>query len=734
MLGAGGMGVVYLAEQDAPLRRRVALKVIKRGMDTQQVIRRFQSERDALALMDHPGIARVLDAGSTGDGSPYFAMEYVAGLPLTEHCDQERLDTRRRLALFREVCHAVQHAHQKGVVHRDLKPSNILVAPEDGVARPKVIDFGVAKAVDARLDDGTSLTTAGVIVGTPAYMSPEQAESGLDVDTRADIYSLGVVLYELLVGALPLDPKRLRALDATEVKRVLRESDPARPSTRVATLADVTQVAERRRADPAGLSRALKGDLDAIVLKAMDKDRARRYASASELAEDIGRFLAGEPVVARAPSVAYRFGKLVARHRVAAGTAAAVLLALLAGATLAAVGLVRARRAEAEAQRLRAAAQAEAAQARAVSDFLRQVLGAASPRQQGRDVKVSEALGRAVASLDDASRLPPALEAAVRETVSATYLELGELPAAEAQARAALALRRREPGPESPEALAAQVGLAAVLQQQGRYAEAVALGRGALAGQRKALEAGDLQLTTTLNDLAVALSATGEAGEAEALLREALEIRRQRLGPGEARTLLAASNLASLLAVNGRHAEAEPLLREVLAAQRRSLGPEHSNTLFTLKALAGVLHDQKKLDEADATYREALAASRRVSGPRHVDSLVTGNDYALLLMDLGRLSDAEALLRDAVAGAEAALPKGHRFTALFRRNLGDCLTRQGRYREAEGELLGALAMLNSAQASARERGGVALRLARLFEAWGKPARAAHYRALAAGTD
>jgi hypothetical protein len=362
LLGRGGMGSVYLAEQQRPIRRQVALKVIKPGMDSREVIARFESERQALALMDHPNIARVFDAGTTHNGRPYFAMEYVAGIPITEYCDRNRLTNRERLELFIPVCQAVQHAHQKGTIHRDLKPSNVLVTVKDGIPVPKVIDFGVAKAINQKLIDQTLVTGHGILIGTPEYMSPEQAaSSGEDIDTRTDVYSLGIIFYELLAGAPPLD---LRKIALEEFLRRLRETEPPKPSTRIRTQdpAQSTELARRRHTEPLALARQVQGDLDSIALKALEKDRSRRYGSPSDFAADIERYLRNEAVLAVPPSATYRARKFMRRHR-AGVTAAAAFMLLLAGgivATTREADIARAEKIQAEEQ-ARAAKRARAA-------------------------------------------------------------------------------------------------------------------------------------------------------------------------------------------------------------------------------------------------------------------------------------------------------------------------------------------------------------------------------------
>ena len=348
-VGEGGCGVVYVAEQTEPVRRRVALKVIKLGMDTKQVVARFEAERQALAMMDHPNIAKVLDGGATDNGRPYFIMELVRGIKITDYCDQANLPTKERLDLFIQVCHAIQHAHQKGIIHRDIKPSNILVTLNDGVPVPKVIDFGIAKATEGRLTDATVYTQLHQFIGTPAYMSPEQAEmSSLDIDTRSDIYSLGVLLYELLAGRTPFDSQELMSLGIDAMRKAIREKEPVRPSTRLATLQgdELTTTAKRRAVEAPRLIHLLKGDLDWIVMKCLEKDRTRRYETANGLAADLKRHLNDEPVVARPPSKLYEFQRTVRRHKVGFAAAAAIMLALSGGVVVSAWQAVRARQAE----------------------------------------------------------------------------------------------------------------------------------------------------------------------------------------------------------------------------------------------------------------------------------------------------------------------------------------------------------------------------------------------------
>ncbi len=452
-IGEGGMGVVYMADQQAPVRRRVALKIIKAGMDTRQVIARFEAERQALALMDHSNIARVLDAGATDSGRPYFVMELVRGIPITEYCDQNNLPVHERLELFVQVCHAVQHAHQKGIIHRDLKPSNVLVTLNDGRAVPKVIDFGVAKATGQQLTEKTLFTAFAQMVGTPLYMSPEQAEmTSLDIDTRSDIYSLGVLLYELLTGTTPFDQERMRAAAFDEIRRIIREEEPPKPSTRISTLGESrTATAAHRQVDSHRLSQLVEGDLDWIVMKALEKDRTRRYDTAGNFAADVLRHLSDQPVEACPPSAVYRFRKFARRNRVALTTVLLVSGALVLGTVVSTWQAIRATRAaqlteaarvaeaeqrtEADRQRKQAEAnekkaQSEARKSQQVAQFLTDMLKAAGPGvARGRDTTLlREILDKTADRVEKYMPDQPEIGGDLWLTLGTTFADIGDYP------------------------------------------------------------------------------------------------------------------------------------------------------------------------------------------------------------------------------------------------------------------------------------------------------------------
>jgi serine/threonine protein kinase len=473
LIGEGGMGQVWLAEQKQPVRRRVAVKLIKVGMDTREVVARFESERQALALMDHPAIAKVFDAGSTPEGRPYFVMEYVAGQPITDYCDRHRLTMRQRMELFILVCEGVQHAHQKAIIHRDLKPSNILVTEVDGKPVPRIIDFGVAKATSQQLNAGTMYTRAGAMIGTPGYMSPEQADSGgEDLDTRSDVYSLGVVFYELLVGALPIEFAKL-AYD--EMLRHLRETDAPKPSTRVRTLGQTSLTnAQNRGVDTVALTRQLRGDADAIALKALEKDRTRRYASPADLAADIGRYLRSEPVTAHPPSLPYRARKYVRRHTLGVGLAAAIILLLVGLAVAQTIQLRRIRQERDRADR--------------IAEFMTNMFKVSDPsHSRGNDVRVREILDKASSQVLSGLDKDPLDQAQLMGVMGDVYRNLGLYPQAESLLRRALASRTKLLGDKNEDTLKSMYSLASLLQLESRTAEAEKLSRQTLDLRRRTL-------------------------------------------------------------------------------------------------------------------------------------------------------------------------------------------------------------------------------------------------------
>jgi serine/threonine protein kinase/Tfp pilus assembly protein PilF len=682
-IGEGGFGVVFEAEQEEPVRRTVALKVVKLGMDTKQVVARFEAERQALALMDHPNIAKVLDGGTTPAGRPYFVMELVRGQPITQYCDAERLPLKDRLELFVQVCAAVQHAHQKGIIHRDIKPSNILVQAGDpgrpGV--PKVIDFGIAKAtLGQRLSDATLETALQQFVGTPAYMSPEQAGMrGQDVDSRTDIYSLGMLLYELLAAQPAFDPEELKRAAIDEVLRIIREKEPLRPSTKLTNSgpARLSAIALSRQADPGRLPGFVQGDLDWIVMKALEKDRDRRYESADGLAADVLRHLHLEPVLARPPSRLYRLGKLIRRNRLACASAAAVFLAILLGAAASTWQAVRALRAERGQS--------------TVAGFLKETLTGVRPSVAlGRDTQLlREVLEKATARVGKDLTRQPEVEAELRETIGEVYLALGNYDRAEAMCRQALAIRRKLGGP--PGKLAGALNdLGNALYKQGKLPEAEAMHREALAIRRKVLGGQHPDVASSLSGLANVLWAQGNLADAEAMHREALAIRTNRLGQAHADTAASLDNLGGVLSAEEKFPEAEAIQRKAVALNVKLLGQEHPDVAYSLNNLADTLCAEGKLEQAEATNRVVLAMRRKLLGQEHPDVAFSLLNLASVLHVEGKLKEAETLLRDCLAMRRKLLGNKHIDVAGALNNLAGVLIDGQKPAEAEPLLREAL--------------------------------------------
>jgi serine/threonine protein kinase/tetratricopeptide (TPR) repeat protein len=773
-VGEGGMGEVWEAEQQAPMRRRVAIKVIKAGMDTKMVVARFDAERQALALMSHPSVARVFDAGQTSRGRPFFAMEFVKGDPITVYCDRNRLTTQDRVALLIQVCEGVQHAHQKGVIHRDLKPSNILVTVEEnGRPSPKIIDFGVAKAMRQSLTEHTLFTELGQLIGTPEYMSPEQAEmTGLDIDTRTDVYSLGVVLYELLAGTLPFDSKSLRQASLVEIQRRIREDEPPRPSTRVSSLGlGSTTIAERRQTEAAGLVRRLRGDLDWITMKALEKDRTRRYGSPADLAADLRRHLQNEPVLAASPSTVYRVRKFVKRHKAGVVTAGVVALSLLAGIAATTISMLRAR-----ADRDRAEQARE--EMEQVVGFLVGLFKVSDPGESlGETITARQLLDRGAERIATELEGRPLTRARMLQTMGSVYESLGLYEVAERQKREALAIRRRELGPQHVEVAHSLDSLASLAYARANFPAAEELSREALAIYRKVHGAKHPDIARALSDVAVALTAKGELEAAEKLHREALEMGRQLPGLGASNLEPLVRRLANVLEDRGQSEEAGPLRVESLALCRKAYGQVHPQVAFALDNLAIYTESVGDHEQAGRLYRESLAMLQKVYGADHPEVAQTmGNlgdflaftkgpsgsgspadfeeaaglhrkalemnrrirpDHPYIGDNLNTLSElrhragddqeAEKLVREALRIYRLKLPEEHSKIVNAKGRLGEILLARGRPIEAEAVLLECdRALATAGNSKAKDLEAVRKNLAQAYRLLGKPALAAKY--------
>jgi serine/threonine protein kinase/tetratricopeptide (TPR) repeat protein len=702
-IGQGGMGAVYMALQEKPVRRQVALKVIKAGMDTVQVVARFEAERQALALMEHPNIARVFDAGTTDKGRPFFVMELVHGVPITQYCDQARLNPRERLALFIPVCQAIQHAHQKGIIHRDIKPSNVLVTLVDGKPVPKVIDFGVAKAVDQRLTEKTLFTQFGSIVGTLEYMSPEQAGlSGMDVDTRSDVYALGVLLYELLTGTTPLEHERLRDAGYAEILRRIKEEEPPKPSARLSDSGErLASIAAVRRTEPSRLARAVRGDLDWIVMKAIEKSRTRRYESAGGFARDVQGYLDGDAVEACPPSAVYKLRKFGRKYRGPLTVVAAFAGLIVAGSAISLALAVRATQAERKTRLERnralnaeATAKAEgekskrsAEQAEAVLKFFQeQILAAARPEGEegglGRNATIREAVDAAAPKISGTFKDQPTVEAFIRSALGVTYVLQGDpgraitelergtqlfeaqlgpdhprtleaknslAEAYHAAGRTADALRLHEAtlktresqlGPDQPDTLLSRASLARDYEVMGRTADAIRLNKAILKVGATLLGTDNPFLFAVRSNLAVAYMSMGRTADAIELYEATLNACEAQLGIDNPATLTVRANLASAYEADGRVSAAIVLHERTLKARESKLGPDHPKTLFSRCSLAGAYRSAGRTAEAVALYESTCPKLDATLGSEHPSALACRGGLADAYVSAGRAAEA----------------------------------------------------------------------------------------------
>jgi serine/threonine protein kinase/lipopolysaccharide biosynthesis regulator YciM len=799
-LGEGGMGEVWVADQTQPVRRRVALKLVRPGADSARMLARFDQERQALALMDHPNIAKVFDAGidPSGEdqhsgvmdqglsgpipkadsgrlfpwaGRPYVVMELIKGVSITQYCDNARLSPRARLELFIQVCHAVQHAHQKGIIHRDLKPSNILVGLYDGKPVPKVIDFGIAKATGPRLTEQSIYTEVGVLVGTLEYMSPEQAErNNLDIDTRSDVYTLGVVLYELLTGTTPLQRKRTKDVPLWDLLRMIREVEPPRPSARLTTTEELPSIAANRGLEPRKLNGLLRGELDWIVMKCLEKDRARRYETANDLAMDLKRYLADLPVEASPPSAGYRFKKFLRRHKGPVLVATIISVLLVAGivGTTAGLKLASDRLAQVEAEKKRA--DDERSIATAVDNFLQKDLldqadvgNQAAGKERNRNITVRELLDRAAQGLETRFAGQETTEAAIRLTVARAYRAVGAYPQAQKHMERAVAIRQAMLGAGHSQTLEAIENLAGLCSDRGEYGEAERLYEQVLKTRRANEGANNAGTLRSMNDLGLLFLVRGMFDKAEPLLQAALDARLVTLGPEHLDTLESTLNLARLYSSRnqfhkaeplhkqaleglraklgadhprtimamhhmaepylkwGRYDEAEPIFTELVSIRRAKLGPDHPETLGTMHDLAVVYEMRRDYEKAESLFKQVLERRRATSEPSHPDVFATMQQLASVYILRGQYEQAEPLLKEALAAQRANPGAGHPDTIITMLNLGVLYREAGRYSEAESLLCEAITRSKETHGLAHDDTHTAIaHLAILYRKQGKP--------------
>ncbi len=692
-IGEGGMGSVFMALQKKPVRRTVALKVIKPGMDSKQVVSRFEAERQALAMMDHPNIAKVHDGGTTESGRPYFVMELVKGIPITDYCDDHRLTNNERLELFRDVCSAVHHAHQKGIIHRDLKPSNILVTQLDGKPLPKIIDFGIAKAISGHLMDESFVTGFSQLVGTPIYMSPEQTElTATDIDTRSDVYSMGVLLYQLITGITPFDRDRMSSVSFDEVRRIVREEDPPRPSTRLSTLdAALETVAEKRHTDPRTLSHEVSGELDSIVMKALEKDRTRRYESANELAKDVQRYLDDEPVEACPPSTLYRLSKFTRRHRTVAVATVAVALALFLGAGIATDQAIRAtkaetaaedqlqvakvqqRLAEESAQRerdLRVEADAARKQAEQTADFLVEIFRSPDPERDGRQITVAEMLDKAKGCVEKEFFEDQPLQAKLLGAIGETYLGLGLIRESLELAQESHDMLVSAVGTEHGDTLRSASNLASTYAKMQQFDQALTLYKQVLRTRKEKLGLEHPDTLMAMSDVGDTYWRMKRFEESIPMFGEMVRLSKRVLGEDHPSTLRGQAELGWNYMDGGQPDKATLILNEAVQKCRKALPPGHPTTLLCMHNLGGVYCAQRQFDMAFSLLDEALKISKKNLRPEHPDALRALTTMAFIHWWVGNLDQSVPLFKEALALHRSALGEDHPSTLQVMSELG----------------------------------------------------------------
>lgn len=729
LVGEGGFGSVFLAQQDHPVQRKVALKIIKLGMDTRQVVARFELERQALAILDHPNIAKVFDAGATDAGRPYFVMELCAGERIDTYCDRNNLSIPERLELFAQVCRAVQHAHTKGIIHRDLKPGNVLVSAQDGQPLAKVIDFGIAKATASRLTEQTLFTEQRQIIGTPEYMSPEQAEGSLDIDTRSDVYALGVMLYELLTGCTPFSGRQLRSAAYAEIQRIIREVEPPKPSTRLSQNTEtLAKVAAKRKTEPRKLGTIIRGELDWIVMKALEKDRQRRYESANALATDIQRYLAGEAVAAAPPSAAYVLRKIVGRNKGVVSAGAAIAASLLLGAAAFAWQAKIAREQRDLAVKAEAETRTRADQLKEVSEFQAKMLrgidptnageqllndirtkfaaaltkaGVPEPQRNARLVVFSKELDEvnstdtaaemiertilkpAIGAVDSQFRNQPIVDASLRQTLAELYKTLGKPAEALTLQEQALETRRRVLGQDHPDTISSIDMLGGILLEKGEEARAEAALREAVDRSRRVLGEDNLETLKSVGNLGNLLRSKSKFDEAEPLLRASLEGRRRAQGDKHRDTLIAMNTYGFLFIEQGKVKEGEPYWREAYEIGKREFGADDPDVLVWTNNMGGLLGSMGRFADAEPYLRQVVESSRRVHGLEHPTTLTCMTSYANTLGTLGRYADAQAVAREALEARQRTLGADHPDTLFGQLMVGNLLCQGGKFADAE---------------------------------------------------